>query len=121
MKTPYFRIVPASIRAGLILLDSLMPGMDGFELETVRRHLHVQWQYASHNDVTAPTSASQDDNGEHNTLPEADRIRTLLALAKKGHLKKLLAMLDEIENTGPRSWHACTTQSRQFARGFQMN
>ncbi len=90
-------------------------------LETLRRHLHFRWQYAPHDTDVASTADSSMADYVQVQRPAPEQIEALLTLARKGHLKKLLITLDELEHSGPHCFDTFTGQVRHIARSFQMN
>lgn len=147
----------------LILLDLVMPGLDGFEVtrqirqqygaqevkiiavsasayeqtrqksyecgcnefiakplrmkelfDKIQHLLPITWTYEE------TTETPQLDEALPFLFPQKDVLMMLFDLASRGHLRKIMRALDELEQTSPQ-FLQFTRELRQFAKNFQMD
>jgi hypothetical protein len=77
----------------------------------------VEWIYES---TPAETKDHSFLTQTPSAIPCQETVQTLFQLAKKGHLKKLLLQLDEVEQSDAQ-FAPFIDQIRQLTRSFQMD
>ncbi len=106
---------------------SLDAGCDGFIakplrikdlLEKLHHLLPIEWVYeAGDEDGSLNPAQPLADDG---AVPPAETLLALRDLARRGHLRKILDYLDELERATP-EWHGFLDNIRTFAKNFRMD
>ena len=87
-------------------------------LEKLHELLPIEWVYET------PDGDDDDELTKHaaeaNALPPPEILRTLQDLARRGHLRKILDYIAELERTTP-EWRVFLENIRTFAKNFRMD
>jgi response regulator of citrate/malate metabolism len=109
-----------------ILQESLEAGCDDFIakpvqvkklLDILQKYLHLEWIHASATEKNEKQCSSHQISP---IIPDQETLRSLFKSAKRGHLKKILLQLDELEQSDTQ-YSPFVMRIRQFAKSFQMD
>jgi len=89
-------------------------------LALLEQHLHLEWVYQKELDVEQPTENMTENSSKIAADLPRDACETLLALAQKGRIKKLLHYLDDLEASPTYSYHH-VKELRHLARHLYTN